>query len=136
MQNNEFKLNQSKIFVGLSCTILLITLCVISTFSIIMFLGCLAILLFFSWYLISYHALMNGNHIVRGFRLLDDAWYIDTTSETYLANLCGDSVVTRYISILNFKVAKQSKLYSCVIFPDSLPQDHYRQFVVWIRSQT
>lgn len=136
MQNNEFKFQVSRIYIGLLSAILIISLTVISLFPLLYFFIGFVLLLFYSWYLIATFGLMQGKKIVTGLKFLDDTWFIDTKEATYIAKLNGESVVTRYISILTFKVAKKSRLYSCVIFPDSLPADEYRQFVSWIKMQS
>lgn len=58
-------------------------------------------------------------------------WQILLPSASYQAELCGSSTVTRWISVLRFKIG--SKRTTCIVCPDSLPSDHYRQLMMVAR---
>lgn len=65
----------------------------------------------------------------------DGEWQLQNRRGVYAnAILCGDSVVTRWLIILNFKVVATRKIVSVIIFPDSVDTDTLRRLRVFLRN--
>lgn len=54
---------------------------------------------------------------------------LQTAAGSLEATLAPSAVVTRWVSILPFSVEGSSRGITCLIFPDALPGDGYRQFL-------
>jgi hypothetical protein len=65
----------------------------------------------------------------------DGKWLVQTNRQQYEAILKGDSTVTTFISVLQFKAQEKRWPITCVIFPDSLQADWYRQLLVVVRKK-
>ena len=72
--------------------------------------------------------------IIRIRRLSDGKWQVQSNQKIYEAILKGDSTVTTAISVLRFQANNKRWPITCVIFPDSLPQDVYRRMLVALRA--
>lgn len=90
--------------------------------------------------------IVYGGFIMRQFVLLinnrsikaihyqnDRQWLVHTNAGDYFAKVLGSSTVTNLVSVLRFKVMGKQKVYSCVIFFDSLSTEDYRRLVVQLR---
>lgn len=49
------------------------------------------------------------------------------------AQLCGDSICSRWLVILNFTLEGLKKRTSLLIFPDSIEADHFRQLRAYLK---
>ena len=78
--------------------------------------------------------LKANDSIIRIRRLSDGQWQVQSNQHVYKATLKGDSTVTTVVSILRFQANNKRWPITCVIFPDSLPADGYRQMVVTLRG--
>lgn len=63
-----------------------------------------------------------------------DGWYLEKAGERIFLNLCGESTVTSFVSILRFTRAETFLKQSCIIFNDAMPRDLYRQLIVRMNS--
>lgn len=129
MLNNEFNFKISLRYLILLMAILTITFVVILSLPWLYAVTGSILLCIYAWHLINKHGLLRNHDSIRSIRLQDNTWHIKTAKTDYSAQLVGDSVVTPFISILNFKIATKFKKLSCVIFADSLPQGEYRQLI-------
>lgn len=63
----------------------------------------------------------------------DRQWVVVTRDNEVEAEICGDSTVTRWVSVLRFRVGGRKRPISCIVFNDSLAQDQYRKLMVAVR---
>lgn len=63
----------------------------------------------------------------------DGMWQLHDRLHTYNAELSGDSTITRWVSILRFRVLPSGKMKSCVVFRDALGFELYRRLLVIVR---
>ena len=64
-------------------------------------------------------------------------WFLRMRARELLyepAVLLPDSTITRWVSILRFKIPGQEKVRSCIVFRDSLVPDAYRRLVMRVNS--
>lgn len=127
MQKPEFNIKPSLYYrlglkvVGGICVVIIITLPVSLLFKAILL---SAVIGYCRW-------IMQRDNLIIG--LTPQAkkdWIIFTTHGHYQAKICGSSCVTTAITVLRFRHAK---LKSCVLLPDSLPDDHYRRLLVYLK---
>ncbi|GEM_PF-1073825 len=65
----------------------------------------------------------------------ENQWLLQTSHSSYLAELRGDSTLTRWVAVLRFNHPQQFMPSSCIIFRDSfLEADLYRQLLIHCRS--
>lgn len=77
--------------------------------------------------------LLKSQHSILGIQYAGDQNYFLLTSSAKIpVKLLGDSTVTGWVSFLRFKGEKRFWPYSCMIFPDALPPDQYRQLMVML----
>lgn len=61
-------------------------------------------------------------------------WHLMARNGDVLAaQLCGDSICSRWILILNFTLNDLKKKTSFLIFPDSIQPDHFRQLRAYLK---
>lgn len=61
-------------------------------------------------------------------------WHlIDRSGEIVSAQLCGDSICTRWLVILNFRLNGVKKILSLLIFPDSTAAENFRRLRVYLK---
>jgi len=81
-------------------------------------------------YLLNEHYVHN---ICRLKRREDGTWCWSNAKGTYEGALDPLSVLTPWVSLLRFNQHLTKKRMFCVIFRDSLPEDHYRRLLVVLR---
>jgi len=64
----------------------------------------------------------------------DGVWTIKQNNTLHSAELCESSVVTRFITILNFKLANSSRR-SIIIFKDNVREEDFRRLRVRIKVE-
>ncbi len=63
--------------------------------------------------------------------LVDDQWILkDQRGKEHIAQLLGNSIVTTFMIILNFKRIENKKCESMVLYRDTLPKTQFRQLRV------
>lgn len=79
-----------------------------------------------------YHAWrVASDAIVEFWPKRDGQWILqDRRGRKKIVKLCGDSVVTRYFILLNFKVSGSYKKVTVVLCPDALGWDNFRRLRV------
>jgi len=79
--------------------------------------------------------LLRAASSIRGLRQLDGGqWLLQMRDAEIEGNLLGDSTITRWVSILRFRVANRYRPLSCIIFSDSLTSNSYRKLIVQIQT--
>lgn len=64
-----------------------------------------------------------------------ETWFLqDKSGQVWTARLCGDSVCTLYLALLNFKLTHQKKRRSVVILPDSVDPNSFRHLQIFFKS--
>ena len=58
---------------------------------------------------------------------------INRSGEFFSAKLCGNSICTRWLVILNFRVHEVNKILSLLIFPDSIDAEDFRRLRAYLR---
>lgn len=94
--------------------------------------GCVVSLLL----LLRYHAWrVSAQSVHELWPLTGGQWALrDRQGEIKIARLCAESVVTRCITVLNFKVKGQRRVVSVVICPDAVDSESFRRLRVWLFS--
>lgn len=54
-------------------------------------------------------------------------WFISDSQQAYPATLLGDSVVTRYLLVLTFKLGDKKLRRTVIVFKDALTAEAFRQ---------
>jgi len=97
-------------------------------------LGLFSVCVWSLWSNLRQHAWRNADKAIISFVEQYDEWYlIDRAKNKYSATLCGDSIVTPYFAILNFRRERRT-IKSIVILPDTIQRDSFRRLRVHLRS--
>lgn len=78
---------------------------------------------------------MKGKYAIQRIKIINrqrNEWLLFNSRGCQRGHLRGDSTLTAWVSILRFQAEGAKKVYSCVIFPDTLAQNHYRQLIAMI----
>ncbi|RDI42692.1 protein YgfX [Aquicella lusitana] len=145
MPGPEFKLRPSRQYLALIGTVFLGSLGMVLLLPIeawIKILICLLLFIYAGGVLWQF-ALLRSPHAVISLRQNQHGkWLLRTSLKVYEAELCGDSTVTPFVSILRFRLPKQGwsmlvpacfKPGVCIVFRDSLKQDDYRKLLIHLR---
>jgi len=62
-----------------------------------------------------------------------EGWKIQLRDEVFAAKLLGESTVSKWVSVLRFKVEEKYFKCSCVVWSDSLTSEEYRRLRVVAR---
>jgi hypothetical protein len=81
-------------------------------------------------------ALLQGGDSILRLSYDSERWELQDRIKTWNAELCGESTITHFLSILRFTTPNKRKKRTCLIFKDALGQDRYRQLVVILRNAT
>lgn len=66
-------------------------------------------------------------------RLNDGGWVLKTNSGDYQAQLLGDSILTQWVSVLQFRSETIVRRFTIVLFRDSMPPFTYRKLMQVLR---
>lgn len=73
---------------------------------------------------------LKGCRAIHCLRRCDaDLWELQTGEGIQRGELSKAAVVTRFVSVLSFKVPGRGR-YGCMIFPDALPAGQYRAWLI------
>ena len=136
MLNLDFQLKPSRLYFSLHLITMLISIALVLYLPILWLLKLilLSILIGYGTYLICHYGLLrHPDSITQIRRLSDGCWLLHTSRKIYEARLCNFSTATCFVSILRFYPSGHRWPTSCIIFPDSLNQDLYRQLLVVLR---
>lgn len=145
MLDLEFKLKPSKCYFTLSVGILMISIIIILCLSgktWIKLIALLPICIYGNWIIWRFALLRSSHSIISIRRQSSGQWLLRTNTNTYVAELGGDSTLTRWISVLRFHIVSEQfssfmpsyfKPGSCVVLQDSLEKDWYRKLLVVLR---
>jgi len=84
------------------------------------------------YYTLSQHAIRWGRQAIVSIKQNEgDSWLlIDNRGASKVGKLCGDSLVTTFLVILNFKVYQRFRILPIVIFSDSVDVNLFRRLRV------
>jgi hypothetical protein len=136
MRKLDITVNPSRyfIFFGLAATVGGLLICLtlpLGFFLKIFLLGCV---LAYGWHLIFSQALQHHSQAIVKISYESERWFLHTRTHSGPANLCGDSTMTGFLSILRFNRDGVRKKQSCVIFKDALEPDFYRRLITAVRT--
>lgn len=135
--SERFNLKPSQYHFFITSIVIIVSLIILYSFSYHPLLKIFATLFVFVYgtYLVWGKVLLRGQKSVFGIQCHPNKrWHLYVGDKIYEAELCGDSTVTRFITILRFRLANHFFVQSCIIFPDSLPADRYRQLLILLNS--
>lgn len=136
MQNLEFILRPSSVYLFLTSLFFLVTLGIVLFLPISPILKLFLFILVFTYsiYILWRFGLLRSRLSIVGIkRLSDGRWLLKTPVDEIVAELCPFSTVTSVVSVLRFKVPKQRMSKICIIFWDSLEREHFRQLLVVLK---
>lgn len=136
MQKIDIKFKPSKLF------ILFFLLTIVASFAIVLTLPpfplkkTLLFTIIFSYggYLFWNSVLLQGGYAILRLSYGPDGWYLQDRIKTQQAELCGESTITRFLSILRFTVPGRRRKRTCLVFKDAIGQEYYRQLIVILRT--
>lgn len=137
MENQDFKLKPSKHYLMLLLAILIISLNILVLLPTLFWIKVVGFILLFAYgfsILWQYVLLRNRNSIIAIKKQSDGQWLVQTNSNRYETELCGDSTVTGLVSILRFHTPKSFWRKTAVIFRDSLGNEQYRRLLVVLKK--
>lgn len=97
------------------------------------FLCCLLVFCY-GGYIFWQYGILQGMYSIVGLRHQSDGlWLLKARYDGFTAELMGDSTVTRWVSVLRFRIPKRFSKKTCILFYDSLPEGQYRELLVRLR---
>ena len=136
MLDHDFNLKNSRhyqlTFIIIFITSVIIPFCLPMNFTWKLLFLCL--LMGYGIYLLFHAGIFANKHsIIRIRRSQEGEWMLYTPTEMMFATLDQNTTVTRYVSILCFRLEHSFAFKSCVIFSDALPPNHYRRLLVLLK---
>lgn len=135
MLDHEFKLKPSKSYIAFLTILISMSIVVVLTLDVYWIwraAGIFSVLLY-GWCLLWSKGLLKSQYAIRVLRYTQDGWRLYTGTQSFSATLKGDTTITRWVSILRFRVANKTFPMSVVVFHDALEANQYRQMVVALR---
>lgn len=136
MQNLEFKLKRSLVYMVFLDAVLLASAIIIWMLPLDLGVRVLlfAVLAFYSATILWRFALLQAKLSVLGFKKLEGKrWQVTLGSGVKEGVLRGDSTVTNFVSVLRFDLHGMRRPVTAMVFRDSLSADDYRRMVGVIR---
>lgn len=136
MLKTEFKLQPSRIYRSLLAIATVLSCAVILTLSLsslALVAIMLALLVYMGVVFWRVGLLRDKNAVLLLHKISQQNWLLQTKAADYEASLRGDSVVTRWLCVLRFQPKDRYFTTTCVVFPDSLANGEFREFVKAIR---
>lgn len=133
----EFNLQKSRIYQYLIIVVYALSAVMITLLSISLLLkGVLLIVLTAYMARVMWiYCLLKAHASIQSLRFISDKkWVVVAGGAETEAELSGDSTVTRWVSVLQFKIAGQRRPVTCILFVDSLPAELYRKLLVAVQS--
>lgn len=90
--------------------------------------------IFYYLYIFYTSCLLKGKHAIGQISFNEDGWHIFCHDEMLVVDLCGESTVTNWVSVLRFKLPHKRQKYTSVIFKDAINADDYRRLIVLLRT--
>lgn len=136
MLNLDFRLKPSPTYLFLSVGLIGMTVAIVLFLPLTGFLK--GVLLIgaagYGLQVISRYGLLAHPHSIKQLkRLSNGEWLLHMKKRVYEGKLNNFSTATSLVSVLSFDLPKQRWPKTCVIFPDSLDKDLYRQLLVMLR---
>lgn len=139
MQNIDINIKPSKVFNALIIIVFFVSILItiyLPIHSKIIVLVCILNVIY-TMYIFWTHGLLKSAQSINAIRYLSDrTWLITTAKNHYVGELCGDSTITRWVSVLRFKQPDRWQKQSMVLFRDALAPLQYRQLLVQLRCTT
>ena len=136
MHAKEYKLAVSRQYLILLIIVYFLSVSIVCLLSVLLIFKAF-ILLLLSVYMGSItwrYCLLKADASIQVIRFMhDNKWVVSTRKGAMEAILLGDSTVTRWVSVLRFRVPESRWVQSCIVFRDSLAEGNYRQLVVAAR---
>lgn len=79
-------------------------------------------------------ALLQGGYSILRLSYSTGGWQLQDRIKTWQAELCGESTITSFLSILRFTQPGKRKIRTCLVFKDALGSEHYRRLIVILRT--
>lgn len=138
MLKKKFNIHTSKIHCYLTLFLFFLSLYVIKSLTIsFLFKWCLVLFIFIYIYTIFYSILLKKkNAILQIEYLKQNQWEIFHSYSSIKCTLSGQSVLTKWLTVLYFKPLNQnnSRTQIAVIFKDALPRGEYRQLTMLLKT--
>ncbi|TAK73040.1 MAG: hypothetical protein EPO11_09235 [Gammaproteobacteria bacterium] len=136
MHNPAFNFKPSRCYLSLLVLLVAGSLAIIWCLPftlIIKLIGLIVVSCYGGWLFWQFGLLRSPHAIVGMVHCQEDKWLVRTPKTTYLAELRGDSTLTRWVCLLRFQPSHRFWAASCLVFRDSLEADHYRQLLIHCR---
>ncbi len=102
-----------------------------------LFLLLIAVLLVASTYWqVRHHCLRQSASAIQRLGFDSGGWWLECNDGRHCADLLGDTVVTGFVVILNFRVAMPWRRRSIVLFNDAAESEELRLLRVFLRHQS
>lgn len=136
MPKIDINLQRSKIFIFLILITILCSEIIISTLAFSFLLKSFFAILACSYglFILYFHGLLSHNNSIVKLVIKKDRWMLrDNQNNTFHAELCGSSTLTRFVCIMRFKIKGEKFKRSCIIFKDTISSNQFRQLMVYSR---
>jgi hypothetical protein len=79
-------------------------------------------------------ALLQHGHSLLRMSYDGGTWQLQDRIRTWQAEICGESTITSFLSILRFTAPNKRKKRTCLVFKEVLGSQTYRQLIVILRN--
>lgn len=83
------------------------------------------------------HGLLLNKKSIVALERYDEDWIVVTrnaSDEGAISGILGSSTITTKIAILRFERLGKGKIRECVVFPDAIGNERYRELIVSVRG--
>ena len=136
MRSREFKLKPSRQLMAIYTLVMLVSVIILLCVSLPIWIKLLSFIVVWVYGVSLYkqHIALMSDSAITGLIFHTDSWLLQTKPALLTAALCGESVITRYVSVLRFQIPKQKRTLSCIVFRDSLMPGLYRELVLVVKQ--
>ncbi|MBA3660442.1 MAG: hypothetical protein H0W64_01825 [Gammaproteobacteria bacterium] len=137
MQDHQFNLSYSRFYFLYLLVLSLTSMVALTVLNVSMMIKLLISLVIVSYFISRFRALIffQAKTSIRSLRVQQGGvWILAMNDGVERAQLLGESVVTPFVSILLFKMAKQKLPKACVVFYDALTPEQYNRLCVACRT--
>lgn len=131
MPGIEFKLKSSGQFIAIFGLVLVLSVIILLFVSMsfwIKLAGLIGIVCY-SIHLFREYILLNSDTAIRRLISHEDGWLLQTKQALLKAELCGESTITNFVSVLRFRIQHTKHCKTSIIFRDSVATGFYRRLV-------
>lgn len=137
MPSREFKLKLSRQLMALYASVMLVNVVILLVVSLPFWTTLLSIIIVcvYGFKIYKQHIALTSETAINCMAMTaNNNWLLHTQQGLLEARLCGESTMTKFVSVLRFIIPKQQRAVSCIVFRDSLAPGLYRELIFVVKQ--